>query len=69
MTFFPFFDFNAFKCERVYMCVCMCVYKVFEKCWQNEDSWVIAKNFPSLKTFLINECVNKKYWLIVEPRR
>lgn len=39
MTFFPFFHFNAFKCERVYMCVCMCVYKVFEKCWQNEDSW------------------------------
>lgn len=49
MTFFPFFDFNAFKCE----CVYMCVYKVFEKCWQNEDSWVtaskkfsFAKNFP-----------------------
>lgn len=52
MTFFPFFDFNAFKCERVYMCVCMCVYKVFEKCWQNEDSWVIAsKKFSFAKNF------------------
>lgn len=59
MTFFPFFDFNAFKYERAYMCVYMRVHKytTYTKCSKNVGKMKIpgviaskkfsfAKNFP-----------------------